>query len=241
MANPGPAIAGIPNTELALASSPISRWIGYSPLLTATVAGANSSYGLQYMACPTPISASRLDVLYNMSYGTAATSATGANVISAWAGIYSSFVSSNTAGSTSALSLLSFGTTQQTVSIASNASGLTGLSVAGIRPISVPINVNMAPGEYFIGFAQATATSSVGAATTTNALSMSAVVAGSNQSAVAYAELTAATNSTSNLWGFQGLYTSTITAVPQTIAQSNIAQTGTNQQYGQFAFVLRNY
>lgn len=241
MANPGPAIAGIPNTELALSSAAISRWIGYSPLLTLTVAGAQSSFGLQYMACPYPISASRLDALYNLSYGTAATSATGANVISAWAGIYSSFVSSNSAGSTSALSILSFGTTQQTVSIASNNSGNSYLSVAGIRPISVPINVNMVPGEYFIGFGQATATLSVGAATTTNALSMSAVVAGSNQSAVAYGELTAATASTSNLWGYQGLYTSTITAVPQTIAQSNIAQTGTNQVYGQFAFVLRNY
>ena len=241
MANPGPAIAGIPNTELALQSAPLSRWINGQPILTLTVAGANSSYGLQYMACPYPISASRLDVLYNMSYGTAATSATGANVISAYAGIYSSFVSTNSAGSTNALTLLSFGTTQQTVSIASNGSGNSYLSVAGMRPLSVPINVNMAPGEYFIGFAQATATASIGATTTTNALSMSAYVCGSNQSAVAYGELTAATASTSNLWGYQGLYTSTITAVPQTIAQSNIAQTGTNQVYGQFAFVLRNY
>jgi hypothetical protein len=241
MANPGPAIAGIPNTELALSSGPLSRWINYSPLLTLTIAQAQNSMGLQYMACPYPISASRIDALYNMSYGSAATTATGANVISAWAGVYSSFVSTNTAGSTSAISLLSGGSTTQLVSIASNNSGNSYLSVAGIRPISVPVPVAMSPGEYFVGFAVATATASVGAATTTNALSMSALACGSNQSGTAYAEITAATASTSNLWGFQGLYTSSITALPVTIPQSNIAQTGTNQVYGQYAFVLRNY
>lgn len=240
MANPGPASAGFVNSVLALSTGPLSRVIAPLPL-TGTAAATNGSFGLQYYEALYPVSASRLDALYNMSYASAATTATAGIVISAYAGIYTTFQSTNTAGSTNALTVLSTGSATQTFSFVSQATGATQLSVAGIRPVSVPINVNMSPGEYYIGFAVSSTNYSTGTATTSVAFSMSNLLGGSNQSAVAYAEITAATNSTSNLWGYQGLYTSSVSAVPQSIAQSLIAQTGTNQAAGQFAFVLRNY
>jgi hypothetical protein len=241
LTNPGPAIAGFTNSVLQLATQPFQRIIWPAPL-TGTAAVTNGNLGIQYFAAPYAFSASRLDALYNISYGSAATTATAGVAITGYAGIYTTAASTNSAGTTNYLSALSTGSATQSFSFASAASGATQLSVAGIRPISVPMAVNMSQGgEYYVAFAVNSGSFSTGAATTTVAFSMSNLLGGSNQSAVAYAEITAATNSTSNLWGYQGLYTSTVSAVPQTIAQSLIAQTGTNQAAGQFAFVLRNY
>lgn len=241
LTNPGPAIAGFTNSVLQLATQPFQRIIWPTPL-GGTLALNNASLGIQYFAAPYAFSASRLDGLYNISYGSAATTATAAVGLTGYAGIYTTAASTNSAGTTNYLSVLSQGTASTSFSFASQASGATQLSVAGIRPISVPIAVNMSQGgEYYVAFALNSATLSVGAATTTVAFSVSALLGGSNATTPPYAEITATTNSTSNLWGFQGLYTSSISAVPQTIAQSLIAQTGANQQAGQFAFVLRNY
>ena len=173
MANPGPAIAGIPNTELYVSTGPLQRVVWPNQVSTVTFAAVNGDVLLNYFPCNYPITATRMDALLNVIVASATTTATAAIAITANAGIYSSFLSTNTAGSTTAASLLSWGSTQTTYSYASNSAGLTMLITAGIRPVSVPININMAPGEYYVAFNMSTSQSSVGLSTTALGFSMS--------------------------------------------------------------------
>jgi hypothetical protein len=240
MANPGPAVAGIPNTELQLSTGPLQRVIANIPL-AGTAAVGNGSLGINYYQCLYPVSASRFDILVDVIAATSATALTAAWNFTQQAAIYSSSLSTNTAGSTSLLNLLSWGSTTATFSQQSNNAGATQFSVAGIRPFSVPMNINMQPGEYFVAMVLSSATASVGTATTSLGFSMSNVLGGSNLTASVYGEITASTVSTLNLQGFAGLYNSTTAGIPVTIANSQIIQTGASQAYGQFAFVMRNY
>jgi hypothetical protein len=240
MANPGPALAGIANTELALSTGPLQRL--YYPVTpaTVTVAAANGLLGIQYYACNYPVTATRMDVLFNIIAASTTTTNTAAIAFTVNAGIYSSFLSTGTAGSTTAISLLSFGSTQTTYSYASGNSGNSQFITAGLRPVSCPININLTQGEYFIAYEISTSQSSVGAATTALGFSMS------NQCALVltatnYAEITAVTASTQGALGFQGVYTTTTGALPATIANTQVCQTGASLAMGNYQFVLRNY
>ena len=106
MANPGPAQAGIPNTELYLSNGPMSRVI-YPVGFTNGNAIGNGTLSFQYYNCTYPVSASRLDCLLEMSQATAATTATAAALVTAIGGIYQTAVSTNTAGTTNYINLLS--------------------------------------------------------------------------------------------------------------------------------------
>ena len=73
------------------------------------------------------------------------------------------------------------------------------LVTAGLRPISVPININMAPGEYYVAFNMSTSQSSVGLSTTALGFSMSHEC-GLGLSATNYADnFTAVTSSAQGL------------------------------------------
>lgn len=241
MANPGPAIAGIPNTELYVSTGPLQRVVWPNQVSTVTFAAVNGDILLNYFPCNYPVTATRMDALLNVIVASAATTATAAVAITANAGIYSSFLSTNTAGSTTAVSLLSWGSTQTTYSYASNSAGNTQLVTAGLRPVSVPININMAPGEYYVAFNMSTSQSSVGLSTTALGFSMSHEC-GLGLSATNYAEFTAVTSSAQGLNQFQGVYTTTSGALPLTIANTQVAQTGISGGIaGNYAFVLRNY
>ena len=63
----------------------------------------------------------------------------------------------------------------------------------------------------------------------------------SNQSALNYAEIGAATNASTNLLGVLGMYSAATTGMPASIAVTDVNQTGVNQSKAQFAFVMRNY
>ncbi len=240
MANPGPAIAGIPNTELFVTTGPVQRVVWPQAASTVTFGAVNGDVLLNYFPCNYPISVSRLDALFNLSAASTTTTNTAAIAITANAGIYSSYLSTNTAGSTTAASLLSWGSTQTTYSYASNNSGRTELLAAGIRPISVPINIVAGPGEYYIAFNMSTSQSSVGAATTALAFNMSHWC-GLAVTATNYAEIGSATASSQGLNYFQGVYTTTTGALPNTIANTQVAQTGASLAAGNYVFVLRNY
>src|SRR5580698_9784662 len=97
MANPGPAQAGIPNTELYVSNGPMSRVI-YPVGFTNGAAIGNGTLSFQYFNCTYPVSASRLDCLLNMVQATSATAATGAALFTAIGGIYQTSASTNTAG-----------------------------------------------------------------------------------------------------------------------------------------------
>jgi hypothetical protein len=240
MANPGPAIAGIANSEAYISTGPLQRVI-YPTGFTNGNAIGNGTLSFQYFNCTYPISASRLDLLVEVSGASAATAATAAPVISAIGGIYSNFASTNTAGTTSYLSLLSGGSTAATYSYASNNSGNSQLITAAIRPISVPVGINMAPGEYFIAFGISTTASSVGLTTTALGLSMSVQAALTNQTAINYAEFGNVTTANSNLYYGMGVYSATTGALPLTVPVTQVNQTGANLLDANFAFVMRNY
>lgn len=223
------AVLGIPQSGGA-----VQRLI--SPTgFTALTAPGQGSLSIQYLDCFWPVTATRMDLLVNWQDATAGTANTVGHAISAYGVIYSN----NSASS--ALVSLSSGSTQFSYTYASNNSGSTQASVAAIRPVSIPMNVSMTPGEYYVGFVYSTNTSSVGTATTNLGGTFSVMGWNSNQSAINYAEFTAGTNSTSGLYGAMGIYTSAGTGIPASIAVSNIAQTGANQSAAQFAYVFRNY
>ena len=241
MANPGPAVAGIPNTEMALSTGPLQRQVWPVQASTVTFAAVNGDVLLNYFPCMYPVTATRMDALFNIIVASAATTATAAVALTANAGIYTQFLSTNTAGTTTAISLVSWGSTQTTYSYASNSAGLTMLVTAGLRPISVPVNINMTQGEYYVAFNMSTSQSSVGLSTTALGFSMSHEC-GLGLSATNYAEMGSVTGSTQGLNGFQGVFNTTTAALPLTIANTQVAQTGVSGGIaGNYAFVLRNY
>lgn len=221
------AVLGVPQSGGAVQRQLIPAGI------TALTAPGQGSVSIQYLNQPWPLTASRMDLLVSWVGATSAAANTGAVVISAYGAIYTL--------SASSLVTLSSGSTQTTYTYASNNSGQSQLTAAAIRPISVPMNVSMTPGEYFVAFNFSTNSSSIGTATTNLAQSMSVMGYNSNQSALNYAEVTAATNSNSNIYGGMGIWTSAQTGIPNSLPQTQIAMTGASQSAAQFAYVLRNY
>lgn len=240
MANPGPAVAGIPNTELYVSSGPNQRVI-YPAGFTNGAAIGNGTLSFQYFAPQYPITATRLDLLLNQIIATSATTNTGAALYTGIGGVYSTFLSTGTGANTTGLTLLSGGSATNSFTWASNSAGNTNLTVSAIRPISVPVNINMGPGEYFVAFGVSTTNSSVGLSTTALAWSLSIQQANTNQTAVNYAEPGAATTANSGLYGAMGVYATTTGGLPNSLNVTAINQTGANLLAGNFAFVMRNY
>lgn len=193
----------------------------------------NASASFQYMAAQDQLSASRVDAYFAWSASSTASAVTMAIALSAYAAIYTKN------GAT--LSSLSSGSTQTTYSYASNSAGQTQLITNAIRPVSVPVNINMAPGEYFVGFNLVTAASSVGAATTNLAQTLSVMgQAADMQSALNYAEFTNQTNATTNLYGGMGLYSAATTGLPAAVSLSAINQTGAPFSQANIVLGFRN-
>lgn len=238
--NPGPAINGLPNSEAYISSGALQRVV-YPPGYSLGSVVGNGTVSFQYYPCNYPVTASRVDLLLNQLIATAATTATAAALYTAIGGIYSGFLSTNSAGTTSGLTQLSGGSATGSFTWASNSAGNTNLSVSAIRPVSVPMKINMQPGEYFVAFGLSTTNSSVGLSTTALAWSLSCYGALTNQTAVNYAEPLAATNASTNLLGGMGLYSAATGSLPLTLPSTDINQTGTNVSKANYAFVMRNY
>lgn len=238
--NPGPATAGIPNTELALNTPPVSRAIVPQGFSNGAAFG-NGSLSFNYYQCLEPLTATRLDCLFNWAGATSATANTGAVAMTAYGGVYSLSQVTGTGGTTNVLTALSIGSTQTTYTYASNNSGNSQLTASAIRPVSVPVNLNMGDGEYFVAFGLSTNSSSIGTATTALAQSISIMAALTNQTAVNYAEFTAATTANSNLYYGMGVYSAATAILPGSVPVTAINQTGANLLAANFAFVMRNY
>ena len=200
--------------------------------LTAISAFGNATASFQYVPIEAPVTASRVDALASWSGASSATTNTCAFAMSMYAAVYT-----NNAGT---LSSLSSGSTQTTYSYASNSAGATYLTAGAVRPISCPLPVNFAPGEYVVGFNLVTATSSVGASTTNLAQTISIMGGGAMQTAANYAEFGSNTATSSNFPGAMGLYTAATTGLPASVALSNMGQTGASLSQANIALVFRN-
>ncbi len=219
-------------STISVYENAITRLVYPSGNLTAISAPGNATISVQYVAVNWPITASRLDALVAWSGASSATTNTCAIAISAYAAIYTR--------NASTLSSLSSGSTQTTYTYASSTAGQTGLTQSAIRPISVPVNVSMTPGEYFVGFNFITATSSVGLSTTNLGQTLSIMGANQIQSALNYAEFGNATATSSNLYYGMGLYTAASTGMPASIGLASISQTGASLSQANIALVFRN-
>lgn len=199
--------------------------------LTAITAPTNASQTIVYCFAPLAVTATRVDMLMQISASSSATTNTCAVAFSQYAIIYTK--------NASTLSSLSSGSTQTTYTFASNTAGATYLSQGAVYPISMPVNVNMAPGEYYVGVNFITATSSIGLSTTNNPFSFSIMGANDIQTASNYAEF-AATATSTNLWGGMGVYSAATTGVVTRVSLSAINQTGANLSAANIALVFRN-
>ena len=203
-----------------------------APQLTAVTAPGQGSISIQYVAPMWPVTATRLDALASWSGASSATTNTGAIVLSAYAAVYT-----RNAGT---LSSLSSGSTQTTYTYASNSAGHTEFAQPAIRPISVPMNVSMTPGEYFVGFGFSTNSSSVGASTTNYGQTISMMGGNDLQTIANYAEIGAGTATSTNWFGGMGMFTAASAGIPASIALSNINQTGSALSAANIAIVFRN-
>lgn len=209
-----------------------TRYIWPEGNLTAVTAPSNAVVSIQYVVAQMPITGTRLDALASFSAGSAATANTAAWVLSAYGAVYTKNGVS--------LSSVSSGSTQTTYSYASNTAGQTQLTQSAIRPLSIPINFNMAPGEYYVGFNIVTTVSSIGTATTNLGATLSMMGGNQIQSGLNYQEITAATNASKNLYGGMGIWSVATTGMPASMALSDIRHTGVNLSAANIALVFRN-
>lgn len=213
-------------------TAPVTRFIWPQAQLTALSAPGNASATFVYFAPQVGITATRVDALVSWAGASSATTNTCAFAISAYAVIYTR--------NASTLSSLSSGSTQTTYSYASNTGGQTQLITGAMRPISVPVNINMSAGEYFVGFNIVTATSSVGLSTTNLAQSISMMGGIAIQTAAVYAEFTNVTTASSGLYFGMGVYSAATTGLSAAYSISGINQTGSSLSQANIALVFRN-
>jgi hypothetical protein len=231
----GGASVGISNGTVVISAqpaAPLSRLIWpVGQQLTAIAPPTNAAISVQYVAPQQGVTASRVDALVSWLQGSGANASTAGVVISAYAAVFT------LNGST--LSSLSTGSVAATYTYGSNNSGNTQLLAGAIRPVSVPMNMYMTPGEYFVAFNFST--NSTGNTSYGQTLSM---MGGNNLQTGAganYAEFTAATASTTNLFGGMGIYSATGLGIPVSMALSRIVQTGASLAQANIALIFRDY
>lgn len=165
---------------------------------------------VQYVNVPSPVQATRFDFHVSVGQSTAANTSVNTINLSQWVGIY-------TRNGATLSSIASASTTTQ-LTWSSNVTSL----LSGQRQISIPVNVTMTPGVYYVGLALSTQSTNG-----TMAMSMigNTLIASTHAN---YALLGAASTITSNVFQGMGIFSATTNAVRDSIALSQISQTGTN-------------
>jgi len=221
-------------STISVMDAPITQRRQWPPgNLTVVAAMGNGSYSLNRMVNYQQFSATRMDVPFLVSIATSATANTWGLAVTAFGAIYTK--NSNT------LSSLSSGSTTFSISLASNTAGTTQVIAHAVRPISIPVNVNMSVGEYYLGFGISTNTSSAGTATTALGNTWSVMGGPIYSSAVGQVgDFTEASNTSTGLFGGQGIYSAAISTVPPTVSLSAINQTGSYYARGNMGVIFRN-
>jgi hypothetical protein len=219
-------------STITVSASNLTRLIFPDNNLTPISAHGNGSASFQYVPIQWPVSGTRIDALMNWQGASSATTNTMGIALSAYAVIYTRNGAS--------LSSVSSGSTQTTYTYASNSAGQTQLLTAAIRPVSVPVNFAMTPGEYFVGFNMVTTATSIGLSTTNLAQTVSVMGGNLLQTAANYAEFTNQTATSVGLQNGMGVYSAATTGLSGAYSISGINQTGAALSQGNIAVVLRN-
>lgn len=204
--------------------------------LTLLSAPGNGSISVERVRLDEYITGTMVALPVYQSIVSSATANTYGQVWSAWAMILTNDTVNNR------LMSLSSGSTQTTFSVASNTAGVTQLNGSGVRPITIPMNVNATPGIYYFAWNWSTNTSSIGTATTAlgrtiSMLGRGAIMSASFGMVSAYDVATAATN---NRLFPQGVVSGGASAgIPTTISHSQITMTGASVSQANLAFYIQ--
>jgi hypothetical protein len=243
MPNPGPATNIVSNSmaELITVSQP-SRTIYPSAQLTALTAPGNGTMSFNYVNVPNAFTCSRVDALVAFSVASSATTNTYGLAITAIAGIYTQTSLGAGTATTLGLTALTTGSVTVSYSVASNTAGVTQLNQSALRNISVPLGfASVYQGEYLVGFAISTNTTSIGLSTTALGQTMSIYGGAQLQTGQNYAvEFTGATATSGGLFPGMGVHSVTQSAPLATYAVSDINATGVNLSAANIALVFRN-
>lgn len=213
-------------------AAPVSSWVCPDMALSVVGAMGNGSLSIGYRDVQWPLSATRVDGVFHWVQATTANANTIAVAMTVLCGIYTRNVST--------LSSVSSGSTQTTYTYASNSAGNTQLTVAAYRPVSIPMNVNMQPGVYYMAFGISTAASSIGTATTTAAQTISAVGVPMGSSAVPWTDdMSRVTGTSVGMFSGHGIYSAAVSSVPPNISLSAINQSGSYFHRANAALVFR--
>jgi fibronectin-binding autotransporter adhesin len=224
-------------STITMYNNPVTRVIWPPDQLTAVTAPVQGAVSIQYVPINWPVTASRIDALMSWSGGSSATNATMGIAMTAYCAIFTR------SGSTLSGILGSSGSMATTYSYASGTQGNVQLSVPAVRPISVPVNASMTPGEYFIAYNFSTNTTSVGATTTSygQTVSMMGGAGLGGFSTLNYAsEFNAITAVSRCLYSGMGVLSVTSAGIGTSLALSDIVQTGASLSAANIALVLRN-
>ncbi|MEI6478564.1 MAG: hypothetical protein WCO52_06270 [bacterium] len=201
--------------------------------MSALSAFGNGSFSIERIDLDQDLSATRVDHPILWSVATSATANTWGFVMTAIGAIYSK--------NASTLSLITSGSTNYAFTLASNTAGSTQMGVNAIRPVSIPMNVALKPGEYYQGFGISTNTVSSGTATTALGLTISAMgMVGYSGAVGIVGDFTATTNTSTGLYGGHGVYSAAFISNPPNLSISDINQSGSYSNRANIALIYRN-
>lgn len=219
-------------STITIYNVPRSSWVAPDMALSVLGAFGNGSYSIAYRDVHSPVTATRVDGVFNWVQATTANANTIAIAMTVLCGIYTR--------NASTLNTVSSASTQTTFTYASNSAGNTQLSQAAYRPVSIPININMTPGQYYFGYGISTAYSSIGTATTTAAQTISVVGVAQGSSAVPWTDnFTRVTATSVGMFSGHGIYSAAVSSVVPAISLSAINQSGSYFHRANNALVFR--
>lgn len=229
----GISVGGSTGTVIISNAIHDKRWQWPPGNLTVVAAMGNGSFSINRIQVGNNVVGTRLAVPFLLSLASSATANTWGFAVTCFGGIYTK--NANT------LSSLSSGSTSFSFSLASNTAGSTQVIAHAIRPLSVPINFTMTGGEYYVGFGISTQTSSLGTATTALGNTWSVLGGPIYSSAVPQVGFfTDTTNTSTGMFGGQGVYSAAISTVPPTVSLSAINQTGSYYARANIGLQFRN-
>lgn len=197
--------------------------------LSAVTAPAQGTMSVQYFPIFQQLTATRMDVAMSISVGTSAAANTAGVAITQRAGLYS----------LNGATLMSIVTTshQQTISWASNSGSYS--SITGRRLMSLPININATPGDYYVAYYISTAQTSMGTATTALSPVLS-IFGGTFATAGANANDWGLSATSRNVYSGMGVYSAQVNSNLGNLSLSAINATGVNVSKANIWIQFRN-
>jgi len=196
------------------APATLSRWDGMEDAFVSLNTIGQGSLSIQQVYIPYNVTATAALIAGSLSAQTNTSATTGSINLSLWMGVYT------LNGST--LSLASSGSALNAFTVQHTGSTSNNTVIQGMRALTLPMNVNITPGVYYIGVVISSASTYTGAAYTVfgnNAINSAA-------SGGFFAPIGSATSV--NMGGaylFQGIYTAATSAGPASMSNGNINMT----------------